>query len=69
MKKIVSLVIILILVLIVLCGCIEVNENTTEERKIEVVECEHDWVITSKYDWFFSQYKTISKCSKCGKEI
>lgn len=69
MKKIVSLVIILILVLIVLCGCTEVNENTTEERKIEVVECEHDWVITSKYDWFFSQYKTISKCSKCGTEI
>lgn len=32
-------------------------------------ECEHDWVITSEYDWIFSQYRTVSKCSKCGKVI
>ena len=31
--------------------------------------CEHEYVISSKYDWWFEQYKTISRCTKCGKEI
>lgn len=43
-----------------LVGCTE---------KVEETSCEHDWVITSKWDWLRSSYKTVSKCSKCGKVI
>lgn len=31
--------------------------------------CQHEYVISSKYDCLLEQYKTISKCTKCGKEI
>lgn len=41
----------------------------TVDKPVEKVECEHDWVITSKYSWFTGQYKNISKCSKCGKVV
>ena len=45
-----------------------INEN--DENIIKKQEnCQHDWVITSKYDLVRDAYKTISKCSKCGKEI
>ena len=40
--------------------------NTTN---IENINCEHEYVVSSKYDWLFEQYKTISKCAKCGYEI
>lgn len=39
------------------------------ETKIVQDECQHDWVVTSKYVLLRDSYKTISKCSKCGKEI
>lgn len=47
---------------------IELQNN---ENKIVQEECEqeHEWVITSKYDFWRNTYRTISKCSKCGKEI
>ena len=31
--------------------------------------CEHEFVITSQYNWFLKAYKTVSKCIKCGKVI
>ena len=45
----------------------ENNENKTTQKIHE--NCKHDWVVTSKYDFLTSSYKTISKCSKCGKEV
>jgi len=44
----------------------KLDKNTLD---VGNANCEHDYVITSKYDWLFEQYKTISKCTKCGKEI
>lgn len=44
------------------------KQESTQNNKIQK-ECEHEWVITSKYDFFRDTYKTISKCSKCGKEV
>lgn len=44
---------------------IEQQEMVSQERE----ECNHDWVITSKYNFWVDAYKTISKCSKCGKEV
>lgn len=38
-------------------------ENSIQE------ECVHDWVITSRYNILTNNYRTISKCSKCGKEV
>lgn len=46
----------------------EYKNNAIQRQKIQE-DCQHDWVITSKYDYFRECYKTISKCSKCGKEV
>lgn len=48
------------------------EQNYIEKQELienQGIECEHNWVVTSKYNFFLSSYKTISKCSKCGKEI
>ena len=42
-----------------------INTNQINQQEI----CNHEWVITSKYDYMKECYKTISKCSKCGKEV
>lgn len=62
--------------LCILTGCIDTTENTTNTVKENIVtnntteaECEHDWVITSRYSLWADAYKTISKCSKCGKTV
>lgn len=41
------------------------NNNKSNHQEI----CQHEWVVTSKYDFIWQSYKTISKCSKCGKEV
>ena len=53
---------------------VRVNEftKTEKEGKQETnaqVNCEHDWVITSEYSFWFNCYRTVSKCSKCGKVV
>lgn len=48
---------------------IAINTNKTETVNTEIENCEHDFVITSKYDFWRSSYKTISKCAKCGKIV
>ena len=40
-----------------------------ESNAANITECDHEFVITSKYDWWRQSYKTISKCAKCGEEI
>lgn len=42
---------------------------TVETVTVEQTPCEHNYVTTSKYMWLRQSYKTISKCTKCGKEI
>ena len=40
------------------------------DNSVETVEnCEHDWVLTSEYVWHRSQYRNVSKCSKCGRVV
>lgn len=48
---------------------IAINTNKTETVNTEIENCEHDFVITSKYDFWRNSYKTISKCAKCGKIV
>ena len=36
--------------------------------KSEIV-CEHDWVAGSQYSYWTNIYRTVSKCSKCGKVV
>lgn len=72
--SLVSLIITIIIMLIIMSIMIvilvkEKNEYNTNNLKAEQINCEHDWVTTSKYDWLRESYKTISKCSKCGKEV
>lgn len=67
--------IVTIIVLLILAGIsIEMIMNTNiNEYSNSIIQqeenCQHEWVITSKYDYFRECYKTISKCSKCGKEV
>lgn len=42
------------------------NQQVTNSKQ---ENCNHEWVMTSKYDFLRECYKTISKCSKCGKEV
>lgn len=51
---------------------VNVFTKTEKEGKQETnaqVNCEHDWVITSEYSFWFNSYRTVSKCSKCGKVV
>ena len=68
-----SSMIIAIMILIAISGvfiCLAMYaEEQRNETKIVQDECKHDWVVTSKYVLLRGSYKTISKCSKCGKEI
>lgn len=73
---IISFAIIVAFVLIVgLCieetppGPATVETVTVEQEQVEPVQCEHEFVTTSKYMWLRQSYKTISKCTKCGEEI
>ena len=45
----------------------ELEIINTEQAIEQLTECEHDWVVTSKYNFWLKCYKTVSKCSKCGK--
>lgn len=45
----------------------ENNQNNATQKIHE--NCEHVWVVTNKYDIWTNSYKTISKCSECGKEV
>lgn len=70
----VSLVVTIIALIVfagVAIGIIQANINTSSQTTIkkQQEECNHDWVVTSTYDFMHSTYKTISKCSKCGKEV
>lgn len=73
MKK--GTLIITIIVLLALAGTVlclgiysgEIEQQTTQNNIQD--ECVHDWVVTSRYNILTKSYKTISKCSKCGKEV
>ena len=73
--KILVLIVMMLGMIFALSGCSENNESyqnyINEQKEVDERQamCEHDWVITSKYDVWYGSYKTISKCSKCGKEI
>ena len=41
----------------------------TVDNSVEKVECDHDWVVTSEYVWYRSQYRNVSKCSRCGEVV
>ena len=70
--KITLAVISIAILLCMLTGCVDttniVKENIVTNNTTEA-ECEHDWVITSRYSFWADAYKTISKCSKCGKTV
>lgn len=57
-----------IIIAITVCICIDAKEQ--EQIKEEGnIQCEHEFVTTSRYNWLLNAYKTYSKCTKCGKEI
>lgn len=40
------------------------DENTSSEGSVAC--CQHVFVVSSEYNWWFNQYRTISRCAKCG---
>lgn len=49
---------------------LELDKVTVVENYVETVDnCEHDWVVSSEYSVLGRGYRTVSKCSKCGKVV
>jgi hypothetical protein len=49
---------------------LELDKVTVVETVDNSVEnCEHDWVVSSEYSVWGRGYRTVSKCSKCGKVV
>jgi Tfp pilus assembly protein PilV len=71
MNKGVTLIEILIyisLVFIVVVGMYALSEiDSNNELNYEA--CQHVFVVSSEYNWWLQQYRTISRCSKCGMVI
>ena len=69
---IVFYIIVVVIVALVTCGLatLEKEQSLENEKWLQVVEeCQHDYAITSKYNFLVGRYKTISKCTKCGYEV
>jgi len=61
---------IFLLVIVVVCGIFVIGLETTSKSEPSVnVDCQHEWVVTSSYNWLMKSYRTYSKCSKCGQKI
>lgn len=68
MERFIDLII--ILSIIVICvGFTWVLSNNPEEESIVNVDCQHEWVVTSSYNWLMQSYRTYSVCSICGQKI
>ena len=71
MNKRITLIDLLIwisLVFIVAIGtCVFCEMDANDELNYEA--CQHVFVVTSEYNWWLQQYKTISRCAKCGMVI
>lgn len=66
MKDLTTYAIIIMICFTIVLASIVIAINT---NKTEIENCEHDFVITSKYVFWRNSYKTISKCTKCGKVV
>lgn len=40
-----------------------------EQIDVKVKEYNHEFITTSRYNFFTNKYKIISKCRKCGWEV
>lgn len=67
-KTTIVIALILAMVFILFAFMFDVVENESVVS-VNNVECEHEFVITSKYNWFRQSYRTFSKCHKCGLEV
>lgn len=68
LKVFISIIAIIIAVILLVYVSNKIIIYNNEIPKVQQ-ECEHDWVVTSEYDFIFKSYKTVSKCSKCGKKL
>lgn len=63
----------IIAIAIFIIGSVLIEDTDTQENidiyEVQTQQCEHEWIVSSKYDFIFKSYKTISKCAKCGKEV
>ena len=53
------------LVFTVVIGMYALSE-TDSNNELNYEACQHVFVVSSEYNWWFNQYRTISRCAKCG---
>ena len=72
-KEVIGMTMIVIVIIIGIAVTIRLAGTLPEikmQEQVIVKPCEqHEYVTTSRYNWFLESYKTISKCTKCGKEV
>ena len=66
-----TIVLIILFILLVTSTFILVKLSLPKEQIItqEQINCNHEYVTVSEYNWLLKSYKTFSRCIKCGKEI
>ena len=67
---IVTIIVMIIIASVAIVGCMDIKIENIDTQTQEINHnCEHEWVITSEYDYMFGAFRTISKCAKCGSKI
>lgn len=64
----IELLIYILLVFIVVIGIYALSEMDSN-NELNYGACQHVFVVFSEYNWCLQQYRTISRCSKCGMVI
>lgn len=56
------------LIFIVVIGMYALYEMDSN-NELNYESCQHVFVVSSEYNWWLQQYRTISRCAKCGVVI
>lgn len=66
-----TIVMIILFMLLITSTFIIIKLSLPKEQVItqEQINCNHEYITVSEYNWWFKSYKTFSRCIKCGKEI
>ena len=63
------LLVIMIIIFIAAMFNMSINESVAPVTNDVTTPCNHEFIVTSEYDWWWRSYRTFSKCVKCGLEM
>ena len=69
--KILELLIYVALIVIFCAGIYVIGKYKLDRSTLNIgdVNCQHVFVVSSEYNWVLEQYRTVSRCAKCGMVI